>query len=90
MTGLLACSQGAHRGRLRGSEAVFQGERLHLQRKLLGQEMHPHSLYQPYVARHRLPVQRAGQSAIVSLLKKDFLLWRVRPSGGVDCAEESH
>lgn len=50
MRDLLPCSQGADRGRLRGPEAVFQGERLHLQRKLLGQEMHPHPLHQPYVA----------------------------------------
>lgn len=60
MTGPLARSQGAHRGRLRGPEAGFQGERLHLQRKLLGQEMHPHPLHQPYVALERLLMRRPG------------------------------
>lgn len=68
MTGPLARSQGAHRGRLRGSEAGFQGERLRLQRKLLGQEVHPHPLHQPYVALERLLMRRGGGGGVADCL----------------------
>lgn len=53
MAGCSVCSQGADRGRLRGSEAGLQDERLHLQCKLLSQEMHPGSLHQPYVQKKK-------------------------------------
>lgn len=60
MTGSLACSQGANRSQLRGSEAGFQDERLHFQRELLSQEMHPDPLHQPYVEQERLETPHAG------------------------------